>query len=47
MFNDLGENPPILQFYNNIFSPVNIPTGANLISSGFPAQLPAIDPAAP
>lgn len=47
VFNDLGENPPILQFYNNIFSPVNIPNPANLISSGFPNQLPAINPAAP
>ncbi len=47
VFNDLGENPPILQFYSNTFNPANIPSPQNLLSSGFPAQLPAIDPAAP
>lgn len=47
VFNDLGENPPVLQFYNTILNPENIPTTQNLISSGFPAVLPSIDPMAP
>ncbi len=47
VFNDLGENPPILQFYNTILNPANIPTPSTLLSAGFPATLPAIDPAAP
>jgi Carboxypeptidase regulatory-like domain/TonB dependent receptor len=47
VFNDLGENPPILQFYSNTFNPANIPSPQNLLSSGFPSQLPAIDPTAP
>jgi hypothetical protein len=47
VFNDLGENPPILQFYSNTFNPANIPSPQNLLSAGFPAQLPSIDPTAP
>jgi hypothetical protein len=47
VFNDLGENPPILQFYNNSFNPGNIPTAANLLSAGFPDQIPDIDPLHP
>jgi hypothetical protein len=47
VFNDLGENPPILQFYSNTYSPLNIPAPQNLLSAGFPDQLPAIDPAQP
>jgi Carboxypeptidase regulatory-like domain/TonB dependent receptor len=47
VFNDLGENPPILQFYSNTYSPLDIPAPQNLLSAGFPDQLPAIDPAAP
>jgi hypothetical protein len=47
IFNDLGENPPTLEFYSNQANPMAIPTAANLISSGFPAQLPPIDPRHP
>jgi hypothetical protein len=47
IFNDLGENPPILQFYFNAPNPSAIPTSASLISAGFPATLPAIDPLHP
>ena len=47
VFNDLGENPPILEFYSNTFNPSNIPSSQNLLSTGFPEQLPAIDPTAP
>ncbi len=47
IFNDLGENPPILEFYQNTLSPLNIPTPANLLEAGFPAQLPPISPTDP
>jgi hypothetical protein len=47
IFNDLGENPPILEFYSNQSNPLAIPTAANLISAGFPAQLPPINPLEP
>jgi len=47
IFNDLGENPPTLEFYYSQANPLAIPTSANLLSSGFPAQLPAIDPLHP
>jgi Carboxypeptidase regulatory-like domain/TonB dependent receptor len=47
VFNDIGENPPILEFYSNTFNPSNIPSSQNLLSAGFPDQLPAIDPTAP
>jgi hypothetical protein len=47
VFNDLGENPPILQFYSNQYSPANIPTVQNLLSAGFPDQIPNLNPAAP
>lgn len=47
VFNDIGENPPVLQFYSTNLNPANIPTAQNLLSSGFPAQLPSIDPMNP
>jgi hypothetical protein len=47
VFNDLGENPPILTFTSNTFNPANIPSPQNLLSAGFPDQLPSIDPTAP
>ena len=47
VFNDLGENPPTLEFYNNILNPANIPSAQNLLSAGFPSELPSINPAAP
>jgi hypothetical protein len=46
-FNDLGENPPNLQFYQLNTSASTIPTLATMIDSGFPAQLPTSDPASP
>lgn len=47
IFNDLGENQPILQFYYNQPSVAAVPTSASLISAGFPADLPSIDPLHP
>jgi len=47
IFNDLGENPPVLEFYYNQPNPAAIPAAADLISAGFPAQLPGIDPLHP
>ena len=47
IFNDLGENPPTLEFYSSQANPENIPTAANLLSAGFPAQLPPISPTNP
>lgn len=47
VFNDLGENPPILEFYNTILNPSNTPNSQTLLSAGFPSALPAINPAAP
>lgn len=47
IFNDLGENPPTLEFYSSQANPANIPTAASLLSVGFPGQLPAISPTNP
>jgi len=47
IFNDLGENPPVLEFYFNAPNPAAVPTSASLISAGFPGQLPGIDPLHP
>jgi Carboxypeptidase regulatory-like domain len=47
IFNDLGENPPVLEFYYHQPNPSSIPTASDLISAGFPAQLPGIDPLHP
>jgi hypothetical protein len=47
IFDDLGESPPILQFYFTFPNPAAIPTPASLISAGFPAELPTIDPLHP
>jgi hypothetical protein len=46
-FNDLGENPPNLEFYLHTYSPSVIPTTAQLISSGFPATMPTSSAANP
>jgi Carboxypeptidase regulatory-like domain/TonB dependent receptor len=46
-FNDLGENPPALQYYQLSTSPETLPSFATMIDSGFPAQLPTSDPADP
>ena len=46
-FNDIGENPPLLQYYSQQLTATTTPTAATLLSAGFPAILPAIDPANP
>jgi hypothetical protein len=46
-FNDIGENPPSLQYYQVNTSATTVPTPATMIDSGFPAQLPTSDPADP
>lgn len=46
-FNDIGENPPNLQYYQLNTSSSTIPTLATMIDSGFPAQLPTSNPADP
>jgi hypothetical protein len=47
IFNDLGENPPLLELYSAAYNPAQIPQTAQLLRSGFPATLPAIDPLHP
>ncbi len=47
IFNDIGENPPLLQFYSASYNPSQIPQTSQLLHSGFPATLPAIDPLNP
>ena len=46
-FNDLGENPPSLQYYTLNTTATTIPTPADMVDAGFPAQLPTSDPANP
>jgi len=46
-FNDIGENPPSLQYYQVVTPATTVPTLATMIDSGFPAQLPNEDPANP
>lgn len=46
-FNDIGENPPSLQYYQLITPASTIPSFGTMIDSGFPAQLPTSDPADP
>ncbi len=46
-FNDIGENPPNLQYYSLNTPASTIPALATMIDSGFPAQLPTSDPADP
>ena len=46
-FNDIGENPPLLQYYSQQLTATTIPTAGDLLSAGFPTLLPAIDPANP
>lgn len=46
-FNDLGENPPALQFYQVSVPADTLPTAATKIDSGFPAVLPVSNPAVP
>jgi hypothetical protein len=46
-FNDIGENPPLLQYYSQQLTATTTPTPANLLEAGFPASLPSINPANP
>jgi hypothetical protein len=46
-FNDIGENPPSLQYYQLNTPSSAIPSLATSIDSGFPAQLPNENPASP
>jgi Carboxypeptidase regulatory-like domain len=44
IFDDLGENPPQVTFVAQNFSPGQIPTTAQFVSTGFPATIPPGDP---
>lgn len=46
-FNDIGENPPSLQYFQQNTPADTIPSFATMIDSGFPAVLPTSDPASP
>jgi hypothetical protein len=46
-FNDLGENPPFLQYFQQSTPANTIPSLTSSIDSGFPAQLPTEDPLDP
>jgi Carboxypeptidase regulatory-like domain len=46
-FNDLGENPPILESFAERSNTLDIPTAASLFSAGFPAQLTPENPLEP
>ena len=46
-FNDIGENPPLLQYYSQQLTATTLPTAADLLSAGFPSVLPSINPANP
>jgi hypothetical protein len=46
-FNDIGENPPSLQYFQQNTPAYTIPSLATMIDSGFPAVLPTSDPANP
>ena len=46
-FNDIGENPPLLQYYSQQLTATTAPTPANMLEAGFPASLPSINPANP
>ena len=47
IFNDIGENPPLLQLYTASYNPSQIPQTSQLLRSGFPSALPSIDPLHP
>lgn len=47
IFNDIGENPPLLQLFTSTYNPSQIPQTPQLLSSGFPSTLPSIDPLNP
>jgi Carboxypeptidase regulatory-like domain len=47
IFDDLGLNPPFLNFTSHTYSAGSIPTGSQLISSGFPSTIIYPDPLIP
>jgi Carboxypeptidase regulatory-like domain/TonB dependent receptor len=47
VFNDLGENPPVLESYAQRSNALDVPTAASLFSAGFPAQQLPEDPLHP
>ena len=46
-FNDIGENPPLLQYYSQQLTATTAPAPANMLEAGFPTNLPSINPANP
>jgi hypothetical protein len=46
-FNDIGENPPLLQYYSQQLTATTAPAPANMLAAGFPTNLPSINPANP
>jgi TonB dependent receptor len=46
-FNDIGENPPLLQYYSQQLTATTAPAPANMLEAGFPSSLPSINPANP
>ena len=46
-FADLGENPPFLEQYSQNYNPLQLPSGNQLISAGFPATVVFPDPLNP
>ena len=47
IFDDLGLNPPNLVVLSHNFSTSQAPPASQLVSSGFPATIPTVDPANP
>ena len=46
-FNDIGENPPLLQYYSQQLTATTAPAPENMLEAGFPTNLPSINPANP
>jgi len=44
IFDDLGLNPTQLNFIQTFFNPGDLPSNAQLVSTGFPDEFPASDP---
>ena len=47
VFNDLGENPPVLESFAQRSNLLDVPTAASLFSAGFPAQQQPSNPLQP
>lgn len=47
VFNDLGENPPVLESYAQRSNTLDVPSAASLFSAGFPAQQQPSNPLQP